>query len=523
MTRDASLFYRPVGGGVPREPAQLETVYRLVSAVHRALELSEVYEAALDALQRVMKVERASILLFDGDGVMRFKAWRGLSEPYRRAVEGHSPWLAEARDPRPILVPDVLNDAELTPHRETILREGIRALGFIPLCSGGRLLGKFMVYFDSPRKVSDDELHVAEIVAGHVAFAVSRKRAEHGLRLYREIFAHSTEGIVAFDADGLYLEQNAAHEALIGYSDVELAGRTPALYLGEETFAALTHDLAQTGSVRRELRARRRDGKALELELSAFAVRDEAGEPVCFVGLSRDISRRKRYERALRLLAQASAQLDASLDYATTLATVAHVGTHGLADWCMVDVLNGPGGRALEAAHADPERHARALELRDRCRAALPRLPEPFSESRVGSGALDALFGLYGGDAERRGLVEGLGATSAISVPLLARGRLLGLCCFVSGDADRAFDERDLDVARNLAARAALALDNAVLYQQAHDSDRRKDEFLAMLAHELRNPLAPIRNAVQVLQRRRNDPETLDRARSRSSGARSGT
>jgi signal transduction histidine kinase/CheY-like chemotaxis protein len=158
------------------------SLYSLVAAMNRASDLTEVYEAALDALTAVLGADRASILLFDPDGVMRFKAWRGLSDPYRRAVEGHSPWTADAKDARPITVADVAAAPALSALRATIQREGIRALAFIPLCFAGRLLGKFMVYHGEPHSFAAEEVQLAEIVAGHVASAVVRKRDEEALR-----------------------------------------------------------------------------------------------------------------------------------------------------------------------------------------------------------------------------------------------------------------------------------------------------------------------------------------------------
>ena len=88
--------------------AEVELLYRLTDAVNRASTLEEVFEPALDAMTRRLRVPRCSILLFDPDGVMRFRAWRGLSDRYRQAVEGHSPWKRDTPDPQPITVPDVL-------------------------------------------------------------------------------------------------------------------------------------------------------------------------------------------------------------------------------------------------------------------------------------------------------------------------------------------------------------------------------------------------------------------------------
>ncbi|HVR70378.1 MAG TPA: PAS domain S-box protein, partial [Vicinamibacteria bacterium] len=320
------------------EADQLRVVYDLAVAVTRAGVPGEIYEAALDALQASLGAPRASILLFDAGGVMRFAAWRGLSEGYRRAVEGHSPWAPDARGARPVLVPDVERDEALAPFRETIRGEGIRSLAFIPLHSAEKLLGKFMVYFDAPHAFTPEEVRLSEIIANHVAFAVERRRSEERLNLYREIFAHSADAIAILDAQGVYLEQNGAHEALLGYGAPEIQGRTPALHLGEEAFAEIARELARAGLVQREVRSRTKSGAVRDLDLSAFAVRGETGAPVCFVGIKRDITERKRAEAAVRFLAEASGRLDASLDYDATLATVARLAVEHLADWCVVEV-----------------------------------------------------------------------------------------------------------------------------------------------------------------------------------------
>jgi signal transduction histidine kinase len=129
---------------------------------------------------------------------MRFKAWRGLSDGYRRAVEGHSPWPRGASNPEPILVPNVYEEPSLTAFLPLFRTEGIRALGFIPLVAGGRLLGKFMVYYEAPRALSSPEQEVAKAIANHVAAGIARFEAMAELRetvRYNELFA----GVLAHD------------------------------------------------------------------------------------------------------------------------------------------------------------------------------------------------------------------------------------------------------------------------------------------------------------------------------------
>jgi signal transduction histidine kinase/ActR/RegA family two-component response regulator len=92
----------------------------------------------------------------------------------------------------------------------------------------------------------------------------------------------------------------------------------------------------------------------------------------------------------------------------------------------------------------------------------------------------------------------------------LARGRSLGAISVGAWNADRRLGRDDLALALDLAGRAAIAIDNARLYRDVQENDRRKNEFLAMLAHELRNPLAPMRSAVEIVQRLNLKDETLE-------------
>jgi len=132
----------------------------------------------LDALTSGLGASRASILLFDTEAVMRFTAWRGLSDDYRRAVEGHTPWSPASVDPEPIIVADVSADPSLAAFLPTIQAERIAGMVFVPLVSLGRVIGKFMVYLDAPGEPSPAELQLATLIGSHVAFAVERTRAE---------------------------------------------------------------------------------------------------------------------------------------------------------------------------------------------------------------------------------------------------------------------------------------------------------------------------------------------------------
>ena len=162
----------------------LAAIARLTESLGRATTLDAIYDGALDALQEGLGVERASVLLFDGANVMSFVAWRGLSDGYRQAVNGHTPWTPDSRDVAPICIPDAHADEAMGSYRPVFDAEGIRALGFFPLVHRDTVIGKFMLYYREPHAFAESEVQLAQTIAGQIAFGVARVRAE--LKLKRE-------------------------------------------------------------------------------------------------------------------------------------------------------------------------------------------------------------------------------------------------------------------------------------------------------------------------------------------------
>jgi PAS domain S-box-containing protein len=118
--------------------------------------------------------------------------------------------------------------------------------------------------------------------------------------LYREIFDHSKEAIAIIDTDGRYLHQNGAHFTLLGYPDADLISRTIAQDLNEQTFAEIKRQLAATDEFFGEVTCRTKNGEERNIELSIFTMRSGLGEPLCYVCIKRDITKRKQYELELR-------------------------------------------------------------------------------------------------------------------------------------------------------------------------------------------------------------------------------
>jgi PAS domain S-box-containing protein len=159
-----------------------EELYRFTERLYRAETQRDVYEAALDIITRALGCRRASILLFDEAGIMRFTAWRDLSDGYRHALEGHSPWTRDVKDPQPVCIQDV--EAAKLPEflKDTIRAEQIGALAFIPLVANNALIGKFMTYYGARHVFSDAELALSLTIARQLGFSLERRRAEEALR-----------------------------------------------------------------------------------------------------------------------------------------------------------------------------------------------------------------------------------------------------------------------------------------------------------------------------------------------------
>jgi PAS domain S-box-containing protein len=254
-----------------------------------------------------------------------------------------------------------------------------------------------------------------------------------------------------------------------------------------------------------EYRIVRPDGSIRWLEAQGTLFHDEGGQPVRVVGVCSDITERKRMEQALRFLSEASKSLASLIDYKSTLQMVASLAVPDFADWCTVDMVNSEGSlERMTIAHVDPTQVKLAEELHHRYPSD-PNAPHGVAHVfRTGQSELtpeitDTTLQQAAQDEEHLRILRELKLHSYMSVPITAKQTTLGVITFVSGESGRVYGADDLALAEELSHRAAIAIENARLYQQVREADRRKDEFLAMLAHELRNPLAPIRSGLEIL------------------------
>jgi signal transduction histidine kinase len=165
------------GAQQPRALSELRVLHALAEVINRSTSLDTIFSETLQTLRWTTQADRAAVLLFDEANVMRFAASDGLSERYRAGVEGHSPWAANEENAQPILVAEPEREPSIARLLPLLQAEGIASLAFIPIAHQGRLLGKFMLYFNQPQQMKSNAVRLALTVAEYLALAISRQRA----------------------------------------------------------------------------------------------------------------------------------------------------------------------------------------------------------------------------------------------------------------------------------------------------------------------------------------------------------
>lgn len=293
-----------------RTVRELGTLFHLTESLQVARSAGEIYDAALDAITEALECERASILLFDSASVMRFVAWRGLTEVYRRAVDGHSPWTPEAPNPIPIFIQDIRDSDEPDALKQVIKAENIRSLAFIPLVTNGRVLGKFMTYYREPHEFNEREIRLASTIARQLSLSLDRKIAEDGLRESESRFRLMSENapvmIWISDADGKCLHLNRMLRNFWGVEEAEIAEFDWSMTIHPDDASAVQERIgaAVAERVAVEVRGRYRNalGDYRVLETVARPRIAASGEFLGMIGVNVDITERDEAERARELL-----------------------------------------------------------------------------------------------------------------------------------------------------------------------------------------------------------------------------
>ncbi|HLW48481.1 MAG TPA: anti-sigma factor antagonist [bacterium] len=302
------------------------------------------------------------------------------------------------------------------------------------------------------------------------------------------IVRSSDDAIFAKTLDRKILTWNTGAERMYGYTAAEAVGRPVSMLAPPDLpddVPWIMSQLVRGRSVDRYETVRmKKDGTRFDVSLTVSPIRDDLGRLAGASTIARDISDRKRAERAQRLLIEAGDLFASSLSVQSLLQALAALIVPGLADWCTIDLVDDAGNlNNVTVVHRDPDKVALAKQLQEQT-AADPRAQE--GRRRVlksGQAELhpDIPAAVLSGSVTEPAVLEtlrGLGLRSSMTIPLTARGRVLGAIGLISAESGRRYDPDDLAFAEQLAHRAAMAVDNARLHE-AETAARRKAEQLA--------------------------------------------
>ncbi|HEV7280489.1 MAG TPA: PAS domain S-box protein [Pirellulaceae bacterium] len=422
----------------------------------------------------------------------------------------------------PFSIADVSLDVNF-PRLALAAAAGLRGALAVPVMLGTEALGVIELLRRSPLIPDDDLLARLATLGGHVGQFLGRKANEERLLESEEKFRHMADTIPQLTwmarGDGSIFWYNRRWYEYTGTTAEDMEG------WGWQTVhdpAVLPHvlqrwkeSLATGEPFDMVFPLRGADGRFRPFLTRVNPLRDEEGGVRYWFGTNTDISEQKQAEDAASFLADASAALAAVVDCRSTLQKVAWLAVPRFGEWCAIDLVEEGGSlRRLAVAHVDPAKVHLAHDLHRRYPPDPNALVGAPHVARTGEPEIcedipDSLLEAVAQDAEHLRILRELGLNSYLCVPLKTAGRTLAVITLVAGQGRR-YGAADLALAEQLAGRAAVAIENTRLYDELRDADRRKDEFLAMLAHELRNPLAPIRSGLDLLEMMGTDEQIVE-------------
>jgi PAS domain S-box-containing protein len=358
--------------------------------------------------------------------------------------------------------------------------------------------------------VRELEAHQLELEAQNWELRESHGVLQESQARYADLYDLTPICCLTIDDDTRIIEANLTAGTLLGAGRALLIGIPLTAFVVGDDRIVLRELLARCARDRSRAHGQitlvTQGGRRVTAQITSVPRQDLRGNITGFRTTLTDITALKRAQDKLAFLAQASATLGSSFDYRRALAAVAEQAVPVLADICVVDLVDAAGAPSrLKVAFADPLAAKRLAPL---CRAAphadettlfghVLRTREPLLVPECSPRSLASIAPGRQPDL----LIRRCGARSFVIVPLVVRAAAFGAITLVVTGSDRRHTDATLSTARDLAAHAALAIDNARLYERAQEAIRARDDVLSFVSHDLRNPLMGIQLTAETILR----------------------
>jgi PAS domain S-box-containing protein len=492
----------------------LQRLHRVDEHFFRDRPSRQILDEILDAAIAIAGADFGSVQIIDPDTKdLRIVTHRGFPawwvDYWNKAPAGHGACGTALRNGQRVIVEDVEKSSIFigTPELEIQRKAGVRAVQSTPLLNReGAPLGMISTHFKRPGRPSDRALRMLDLLARQAADLLERIDAEAALRLseakFSGIVSIAPDAIITLDETGGITTWNDGARKIYGYSRSDAVGLSlydlvPARF--RATYRGYLEQFMQgrDSSIRMDESGMtfcgvRKSGEEFPAD-AAISKLEIDGQRIITIAI-RDITEQKRLEAQQHLLAELGKVLASRLDYEDTLTNIVHLVVRDLADYAVLYILreNGAVRRARAASRdASPAWHVPVLvETQIDAKPEHPAARVTTTKQPILLDATPDVLRAFAHSEEHLRAIRAVDLKSIMGVPLLVGNSCFGALFFKS--RTRRYVPKDLPLAGEIGRRTAMLIENAKLHMTARQAIRARDDVLAIVAHDLRNPLGTV-------------------------------
>lgn len=475
---------------------QQESVSYLSGKALSGIEINSFLDLVVKEIHKVLNIELVKVLELVTEKEFRIKAAIGLQKNYKleypieASEDTHAGY--SLLHNKPIVLENLKEEKRFKGSQLLADHKIISGISVI-IKSDSKSFGVLTAHSKSERTFTKDDISFFASIANLISLVLARKKAERFLNLYQERFYHAQKA----GQIGLFDWNMISGDLWWSEEQYELVGAKPdkagdiqanlAKSMFPEDLIAVRKQIDYAKKNKKEMlveyRVKDKDGSIRWLKSRGKIYFDRRGKPVRALGVTYDTTERKRIEDSLSFLSESSKVLSSSLDFDKTLQTVAKIAVPKVADWCAIDLISDSGKIELKAvAHVNPSKVKWAVKYRSQ---NPPNMDQETGLAKVIKTGKPEFYPFVPqslltnlNPEEEKTLKKIGGITAAIIVPLKSKRKVIGALTMISSESKKRFTEFDLGIAEQIADRASVAVENAILYQNVNDERKRLNHLL---------------------------------------------